>query len=77
MAKDDSLDKVFKLMEELEKAKKPAIEALLAQRAELDSKLASLGYFGAQGGGKKTRAPKTCSVCGQQGHTSRKCPSKK
>jgi len=76
MAKDESLEKVFKLMEELEKAKKPAIEELLAKRAEIDAKLSQLGYNLKVSSTGQKRAPKTCSNCGQQGHTARKCPSK-
>jgi uncharacterized iron-regulated protein len=43
MGKDTALDKVFELMEQLEKAKQPAIDALLAQKQAIDEQLARLG----------------------------------
>jgi hypothetical protein len=71
------LDKVFKLMEELEKSKKPAIDALLAQKQVIDEQLARLGYGGSLKAGKRRKAPITCSLCKQTGHSIRTCPTKK
>lgn len=35
---------IFELLEQVERRKQPAIEALLAQRKEIDDKLKRLGY---------------------------------
>ena len=43
-------------------------------RATSNSSSAS---FGTEGSARKTRAPPTCSVCRQQGHTKRSCPQAK
>ena len=71
------IDKVFDLMEQLEKAKPSAIEQLLAQRTEIDKKLAQLGYAQKSSATGQKRAPKACSNCRQKGHTVRTCPNPK
>ncbi len=44
MAKQTDDTDIFSLLEEIEKRKQPAIDALLKEREELDNKLARLGY---------------------------------
>jgi predicted Zn-ribbon and HTH transcriptional regulator len=77
MGKDTALDKVFELMEQLEKAKQPAIDALLAQKQAIDEQLARLGYTGSSKAETRKRAPRTCQNCGQTGHSTKKCPTAK
>jgi DNA repair exonuclease SbcCD ATPase subunit len=63
--KPSSIDKALKAMEELEGLKQAAIDELLEQRKDIDSKLAKLGY-----GEPKAKAPaakkdqtKPCTIC--------------
>jgi hypothetical protein len=45
---------------------------LIAQREAIDTELAELF----NGGGAVPRRTITCSICGGEGHTARKCPNK-
>jgi hypothetical protein len=63
MVKDDAIERVLSLMEQLEKAKQPAIESLLAQKADIEAKLEQLGYNGGSAPEPRKRAPKTCKLC--------------
>jgi len=71
-----AIEEVRRLREELEKAKQPAIEALLAEKKRIDGELEELGYFSKSSDARK-RAPKKCRLCGNTGHTSRTCPQAK
>jgi len=71
-----AIEEVKRLKEEYEKAKQPAIEALLAQKKAIDEQLEELGYFSKSSDIRK-RAPKKCRLCGNTGHTSRTCPQAK
>jgi hypothetical protein len=53
MAEIEEVDKVLWLMNEVEKDKKPSIDALLAQRAEIDAQLVQQGYVLKAGAGSK------------------------
>jgi hypothetical protein len=48
------------------------IKELIEQKQAIDSELESL----IQGGAVKIRKPKTCAICGAQGHTARTCQKK-
>ena len=48
------------------------IKELLAQKEAVDFELESL----IAGAPLKTPKPRICDICGQQGHTARKCPHK-
>jgi hypothetical protein len=67
------IEEVKRLKAEYEKAKQPAIDALLAQRKIIDDQLEELGYL-AKSSDSRKRAPKKCRVCGNTGHTARTCP---
>ena len=71
-----AIEEVRRLKEELERAKQPAIEALLAQKKTIDEQLEELGYFSKSSELRK-RAPKKCRLCGNTGHTARTCPQAK
>ena len=71
-----AIEEVRRLREELERAKQPAIEALLAQKKTIDEQLEELGYF-AKSSEFRKRAPKKCRLCGNTGHTARTCPQAK
>jgi len=73
---NSAIDEVKRLKEEYEKAKQPAIEALLAQKKTIDEQLEELGYFTKSSDSRK-RAPKKCRLCGNTGHTARTCPQAK
>ena len=68
-----AMDEVKRLKDAYERAKQPAIEALLAQKKTIDDQLQELGYLAKSG----KRAPKKCRVCGNTGHTARTCPVEK
>ena len=70
------IEEVKRLREEYEKAKQPAIEALLAQRKAIDEQLEDLG-FSTRSSDIRKRAPKKCRLCGNTGHTARTCPQAK
>ena len=76
-AREDAVAKVFRMLEQVETAKAAAIEALLAERREIDKKLKELGYAGGvprrrrRSGGKRR-----CSKCGKTGHNARSCKAK-
>ena len=72
----NEIEEVKRLKEEYEKAKQPAIDALLAQKKAIDEQLEELGYSSKSSDFRK-RAPKKCRVCGNTGHTSRTCPQAK
>ena len=69
------IEEVKRLKEEYEKAKQPAIDALLAQRKTIDEQLEELGHV--KSSDPRKRAPKKCRLCGNTGHTSRTCPQAK
>ena len=71
-----AIEEVRRLKEELEKAKQPAIEALLAEKKRIDGELEELGYCCKSSDARK-RAPKKCRLCGNTGHTARTCPQAK
>jgi hypothetical protein len=71
-----AIEEVKRLKEEYEKAKQPAIDALLAQKKTIDEQLEELGYS-AKSSETRKRAPKKCRLCGNTGHTSRTCPQAK
>jgi len=71
-----AIEEVKRLKEEYEKAKQPAIEALLGQKKIIDDQLEELGYCVKSSDSRK-RAPKKCRLCGNTGHTSRTCPQAK
>ena len=48
------------------------VKELIAQRENIDAELAAI--FGGTAAPK--RKPSTCSLCNQEGHTARSCPSK-
>ena len=68
-----AIDEVKRLKEQYEKAKQPAIEALLVQRKAIDAQLEELGYSSES----RKRAPRKCRTCGSLGHTARTCPQSK
>ena len=68
-----AIDEVKRLKEQYEKAKQPAIDALLAEKKKIEAQLGELGYFSVS----HKRAPRKCRVCGSLGHTSRTCPQSK
>ena len=70
------IEVVKRLREEYEKAKQPAIDALLAQRKTIDEQLEELGFCTKTADSRK-RAPKKCRLCGNTGHTARTCPQAK
>lgn len=47
------------------------IKQLLDEHQRIEAEIASL-----VSGVKRERAPQKCSVCSQEGHTARTCPSK-
>jgi hypothetical protein len=69
-----AIDEVKRLKEAYERAKQPAIDALLAQKKKIDEQLAELGHCDKP---SPKRAPKKCRVCGNTGHTARTCPQAK
>ena len=69
----NAIEEVKRLKEQYERAKQPAIEALLKQKKTIDGQLEELGYFARS----SKRAPKKCRVCGNSGHTARTCPQAK
>ena len=71
-----AIEEVKRLKEEYEKAKRPAIEALLTQKKTIDEQLEELGYS-SKSSEQRKRAPKKCRICGNTGHTSRTCPQAK
>lgn len=71
-----AIEEVRRLKEELERAKQPAIEALLAEKKRIEGELEELGY-GAKSSEFRKRAPKKCRICGNTGHTARTCPQAK
>ena len=71
-----AIEEVKRLKEEYERAKQPAIEALLVEKKRIDDQLEELGYFSKSSDFRK-RAPKKCRLCGNTGHTSRTCPQAK
>jgi len=71
-----AIDEVKRLKEEYERAKQPAIEALLTEKRRIDDQLEELGYFCKSSDSRK-RAPKKCRLCGNTGHTARTCPQAK
>jgi len=71
-----AIEEVKRLKEEYEKAKQPAIEALLGQKKIIDEQLEELGYCVKSSDSRK-RAPKKCRLCGNTGHTARTCPQAK
>ena len=71
-----AIEEVRRLREELERAKQPAIEALLVQKKTIDEQLEELGYC-VKSSDPRKRAPKKCRLCGNTGHTARTCPQAK
>ena len=71
-----AIEEVKRLKEEYERAKQPAIEALLAEKKRIDDQLEELGYYSKSSDSRK-RAPKKCRLCGNTGHTARTCPQAK
>jgi hypothetical protein len=71
-----AIEEVRRLKDELERAKQPAIEALLAEKKRIDGELEELGYL-AKSSDFRKRAPKKCRLCGNTGHTARTCPQAK
>jgi len=71
-----AIEEVKRLKEEYEKAKQPAIDALLAEKKRIDDQLEELGYCCKSSDSRK-RAPKKCRLCGNTGHTARTCPQAK
>jgi hypothetical protein len=53
-------------------AKLARIKQLIEQKEAIDSELESL----IAGAPVKVRKPKTCKICGEEGHTARTCPAK-
>jgi hypothetical protein len=56
-------------LEQAEQLRIQAIDLLLAEKALIDNKLASLSYDGEP----RTRKAKSCGTCGAEGHTARTC----
>ena len=72
----EAIEEVKRLKEAYEKAKQPAIDALLVQKKMIDEQLEELGYL-CKSSDTRKRAPKKCRLCGNTGHTSRTCPQAK
>jgi len=53
-------------------AKLTRIKELIEQKEAIDTELASL----IAGAPVMVRKPRTCKICGQEGHTARTCPTK-
>ena len=60
------------ILDQAEQLRQQAISLLLQEHGTIEQKLTQLGYDGAAGE-IKTRKPKTCGRCGQEGHTTRTC----
>ena len=71
--KMNAIEEIKRLKEQYERAKQPAIDALLKQKKEIDAQLEELGH----GAKSSKRAPKKCRICGNPGHTARTCPANK
>jgi hypothetical protein len=59
------------ILDQAEQLRQQAISLLLKERGMIEEKLTQLGYDGEAE--IKTRKPKTCGRCGQEGHTMRTC----
>ena len=62
------------IIDQAEQLRQQAISLLVQERETIDQKLAQMGYDGMPGE-IKSRKPKTCGRCGQEGHTMRTCPT--
>jgi len=62
------------ILDQAEQLRQQAISLLLQERQCIEAKLAQLGQDGATTE-TKSRKPKTCRRCGQEGHTTRTCPT--
>jgi hypothetical protein len=62
------------ILDQAEQLRQQAISLLLQERGTIEQKLNQMGYDGAPAN-PKSRKSKTCGRCGQEGHTTRTCPS--
>jgi len=77
MSANEAVEKVFKLQEDFENARKEAIALLLKQRDDIAAQLTSLGYSESSrkaNAFQRRRADpqKQCPVCGEKGHDARR-----
>ena len=60
------------ILDQAESLRQQAISLLLQERGTIEQKLNQMGYDG-EPGEIKSRKPKSCGRCGQEGHTMRTC----